>query len=38
MMLSLTGVQAYIKMDLREDAMVWMGSIWLRIGKSGGPL
>jgi hypothetical protein len=30
-----------IKVDLREtgwDAMVWIGSIWLRIGKSGGLL
>jgi hypothetical protein len=30
-----------IKMDLREigwDGMVWTGSIWLRIGTSGGPL
>jgi hypothetical protein len=39
MMLSLTGVQAYIKMDLREkDGMVWIGSIWLMIGTSGGLL
>jgi hypothetical protein len=30
-----------IKMDLREvgwDGMVWTGSIWLRIGTSGGLL
>jgi hypothetical protein len=30
-----------IKMDLREiewDGMVWFGSIWLRIGTSGGVL
>jgi hypothetical protein len=25
-----------IKMDLREDGVVWTGSIWLRIGNSGG--
>jgi hypothetical protein len=23
-----------IKMDLRQDGMVWTGSIWLRIGTS----
>jgi hypothetical protein len=30
----------YIKIDLREreDGMVWTGSIWLRIGTSGGLL
>jgi hypothetical protein len=27
-----------IKMDLREDGLVWIGSIWLRIGTSGGLL
>jgi hypothetical protein len=27
-----------IKMDLREDGMVWIGLIWLRIGTSGGLL
>jgi hypothetical protein len=27
-----------IKMDLRWDGMVWIGSIWLRIGTSGGLL
>jgi hypothetical protein len=27
-----------IKMDLRENGMVWTGSIWLRIGTSGGLL
>jgi hypothetical protein len=27
-----------IKMDLRQDAMVWIGMIWLRIGTSGGLL
>jgi hypothetical protein len=27
-----------IKMDLRYDVMVWTGSIWLRIGTSGGLL
>jgi hypothetical protein len=27
-----------IKMDLREDGMVWIGLIWLRIGKSEGLL
>jgi hypothetical protein len=27
-----------IKMGLREDGMVWTGSIWLRIGTSGGLL
>jgi hypothetical protein len=26
------------KIDLREDGMVWTGSIWLRIGTSGGLL
>jgi hypothetical protein len=25
-----------IKMDLRKDRMVWTGSIWLRLGTSGG--
>jgi hypothetical protein len=25
-----------IKMDLRQDGMVWTGSIWLGIGTSGG--
>jgi hypothetical protein len=25
-----------IKMDLRQDGMVWIGLIWLRIGTSGG--
>jgi hypothetical protein len=25
-----------IKMNLRYDGMVWIGSIWLRIGTSGG--
>jgi hypothetical protein len=25
-----------IKMDHREDGVVWTGSIWLRIGTSGG--
>jgi hypothetical protein len=27
-----------IKIDHREDGMVWTGSIWLRIGTSGGLL
>jgi hypothetical protein len=27
-----------IKMDHRQDGMVWTGSIWLRIGTSGGLL
>jgi hypothetical protein len=27
-----------IKMDLREDGMVWIRSIWFRIGTSGGLL
>jgi hypothetical protein len=27
-----------IKIDLRQDGMVWTGSIWLRIGTSGGLL
>jgi hypothetical protein len=27
-----------IKIDLREDVMVWTGSIWLRIGTSRGLL
>jgi hypothetical protein len=27
-----------IKMDLRQDGMVWIGSIWLRIGTNGGLL
>jgi hypothetical protein len=27
-----------IKIDLREDGMVWTGSIWLRIRKGGGLL
>jgi hypothetical protein len=27
-----------IKMDIRENGMVWTGSIWLRIGTSGGLL
>jgi hypothetical protein len=27
-----------IKVDLREDGMVWTGSIWLRIGTSVGLL
>jgi hypothetical protein len=27
-----------IKMYLREDGMVWIGLIWLRIGTSGGLL
>jgi hypothetical protein len=27
-----------IKMDLREDGMVWIGLIWLGIGISGGLL
>jgi hypothetical protein len=27
-----------IKMDLRENGMVWIGLIWLRIGTSGGLL
>jgi hypothetical protein len=27
-----------IKTDLRQDGMVWTGSIWLRIGTSGGLL
>jgi hypothetical protein len=27
-----------IKMDLRWDGMVWIGSIWFRIGFSGGLL
>jgi hypothetical protein len=26
-----------IKTDLRQDGMVWIGFIWLRIGTSGGP-
>jgi hypothetical protein len=26
------------QMDLREDGMVWIGLIWLRIGNSGGLL
>jgi hypothetical protein len=25
-----------IKIDLREDGMVWIGLIWLKIGTSGG--
>jgi hypothetical protein len=25
-----------IKMDLRQDGVVWNGFIWLRIGTSGG--
>jgi hypothetical protein len=25
-----------IKMDLRSDGVVWTGSIWLRVGISGG--
>jgi hypothetical protein len=25
-----------VKMDLRQDGVVWTGSIWLRIGTSGG--
>jgi hypothetical protein len=25
-----------IEMDLREDEMVWIGLLWLRIGTSGG--
>jgi hypothetical protein len=27
-----------IKMNLRDDEMAWTGSIWLRIGTSGGLL
>jgi hypothetical protein len=27
-----------IKIDLREDGMVWIGFMWLRIGTSGGLL
>jgi hypothetical protein len=27
-----------IKIDLRENGMVWTGSIWLKIGTSGGLL
>jgi hypothetical protein len=27
-----------IKIDLKRDRMVWTGSIWLRIGTSGGLL
>jgi hypothetical protein len=27
-----------IKMDLREDVAIWTGSIWNRIGTSGGRL
>jgi hypothetical protein len=27
-----------IKIDLRQDEMVWTGSIWFRIGTSGGLL
>jgi hypothetical protein len=27
-----------IKMDLRQDGMLWIGLIWLRIGTSGGLL
>jgi hypothetical protein len=27
-----------IKMDLRDDGIVWIGLIWLRIGTSGGLL
>jgi hypothetical protein len=27
-----------IKIDLRQNGMVWTGSIWLRIGASGGLL
>jgi hypothetical protein len=27
-----------IRMDLREDGVVWTGLIWLRIRTSGGPL
>jgi hypothetical protein len=27
-----------IKMDLRQDRVVWIGSIWLRIRTSGGLL
>jgi hypothetical protein len=27
-----------IKMDLRQDGMVWIGFIWLRITTSGGLL
>jgi hypothetical protein len=27
-----------IRMDLREDGVVWTRLIWLRIGTSGGPL
>jgi hypothetical protein len=27
-----------IKLELRQDGMVWTGSIWLRIGTSGGLL
>jgi hypothetical protein len=30
--------QDNIKIDLREDGMVWTLLIWLRIGTSGGPL
>jgi hypothetical protein len=31
-------VEDNIKMDIREDGMLWTGSIWLRIGTSGGLL
>jgi hypothetical protein len=27
-----------IKMDVKQDVVVWTGSIWLRIGTSGGLL
>jgi hypothetical protein len=27
-----------IKMDLRDDGVIWTGFIWLRIGTSGGLL
>jgi hypothetical protein len=27
-----------IKLDHRQDGMIWTGSIWLRIGTSGGLL
>jgi hypothetical protein len=27
-----------VKMDLRQDGIVWTGSIWLRMGTSGGLL
>jgi hypothetical protein len=30
--------EANIKMDLREDGMVWIGLIWLRVRTSGGLL